>query len=246
MIDPCLNTKLMNVASERDTGLRASRVSLSIPGSLPQHFTSRRGVGYFRLRILYGTPSHEYLCVPMCPSSRTSLAGRIRYSFGGIPSSSVMDIFSLPRVVRNDIYQGVLALGHPIYLFQYTGSSAVAIFAPDRPVHWLALLYTNQKVYSEARAVLYGLNHFGFVDTARCQASLVQCFLQRIGPVNAGHLSHVSINFPVVEGLGRVESHGEDSGLGKDDVLSLHLLLEECTNLTTLEMRLYGEKTPRI
>ena len=73
------------------------------------------------------------------------------------------------------------------------------------------------------------------------QASLAQSFLQRIGPVNASHLSYVSINFPVVEGLRDVQSHGEHSALEKDDFLSLQLLLDKCTNLMTLEMRLYGE-----
>ena len=49
---------------------------------------------------------------------------------GGCPhSSTAMDIFSLPRVTRDDIYRRALALGHPIYLFQEAGSSVVAIFA---------------------------------------------------------------------------------------------------------------------
>ena len=158
-----------------------------------------------------------------------------------IHASIAMDIFSLPRVARDDIYRRVLTLGHPIYLFQETGSSVVAIFAPDRPVYWLALLHTNQKVYHEARTILYRLNHFSFMDTTQRQATLAQSFLQRIGPVNAGHLSHVSINFPVVESLRAVQSDGKHSALGKDDLLSLQLLLEKCMSLMTLELRLYGE-----
>lgn len=36
------------------------------------------------------------------------------------------------------------------------------------------------------------------VDTTRSQANLLQSFLDLIGSVNAGYLSHICINFPVV------------------------------------------------
>jgi hypothetical protein len=75
--------------------------------------------------------------------------------------------FSLPREVRDDIYQRVLLVTHPLHFFQQTGSEVVEMFVPERPVRWLALLYTNREVREDASAVLYGLNHYTFMDTTR-------------------------------------------------------------------------------
>jgi hypothetical protein len=50
--------------------------------------------------------------------------------------------------------------------------------------------------------------------------------------VNAGHLSHISINFPAAE---RVEGQPGKIMLREGDLRSLRLLQEKCINLTTLE-----------
>jgi hypothetical protein len=42
------------------------------------------------------------------------------------------NIFGLPRKIRNDIYERVFYVPHPLYLFQDTGSR-VETFAPERP-----------------------------------------------------------------------------------------------------------------
>lgn len=150
-------------------------------------------------------------------------------------ASSVINLFRLPRIVRDTIYRRVLAVRHPIYLFQETVSSVVEAFAPGKPRRWLALLHTNRTIYDEAKIILYGLNHFSFIDTVQNQGGLIHSFLERIGPANAGYLSHITINFPALE------RHGGEFTFGDDDLRSLQLLREHCTGLKTLEMRLYGQ-----
>jgi len=49
-------------------------------------------------------------------------------------SSSTIDFFGLPATARDRIYEIVLAIRHPIYLFE-DSSSRVETFAPDRPLH---------------------------------------------------------------------------------------------------------------
>lgn len=144
-------------------------------------------------------------------------------------ASPANSLLGLPRAVRTEIYQRVLAVGHPLYLFQDTGCRRVDVFAPDRPAQWLALLLTNRQVSVEARAVLYGCNHFILVDTTRHQARLLRSFLDCIGAVNAGHVSHMSLNFPDVD-----NAEGQPM-LGEDDLGSLKLLQARCGNLATLE-----------
>jgi hypothetical protein len=147
-------------------------------------------------------------------------------------ASPLFNFLSLPRNARNDIYRRVLFVAHPLYLFQETGSEVVEIFAPERPARWLALLYTNRQVREEASEVLYGSNNFTFMDTTRHQANLLQSFLNCIGPVNAGHLSHICINLPVAES---VEGQPGEILLREDDLRSLKILQEKCNKLTTLE-----------
>jgi hypothetical protein len=149
----------------------------------------------------------------------------------------------LPGDIRNDIYKRVLVVAHPLFLFQDTGSQVVETFAPERPVRWLALLYTNRQVHDETSAVLYGLNHFTFMDTTQHQGGLLQSFLNCIGSVNAGLLSHLCINFPVAES---VEGQPGKVTLREDDLYSLKLLQEKCTNLTTLETLVHSRNSGRL
>jgi len=150
--------------------------------------------------------------------------------------SAAINFFSLPGKARDNIYKRVLIVAHPLYLFQDPGSR-VETFAPERPFRWLALLYTNRQMKSEAGAVLYGMSNFTFLDTTRQQVGLLQAFLNCIGPVNASLLSHLCINFPVIEG-----QPGE-SKLREDSLQSLKLLQEKCINLTTLETHFYSNNS---
>ncbi|KAK3938230.1 hypothetical protein QBC46DRAFT_318122 [Diplogelasinospora grovesii] len=145
----------------------------------------------------------------------------------------------LPKGIRQDIYKRVLVVAHPIYLFQ-DGGSRVETFAPDRPTRWLALLYVNQQVRGEARAVLYGMNRFNLVDTRQQEVGLLRSFLNCIGFVNADLLSHLSISFPVAE---RMEDQPGEVKIREDGLQSLRLLQEKCTNLTTLEMFIHSKNS---
>lgn len=55
--------------------------------------------------------------------------------------------------------------------------------------------------------------------------------------MNAEHLSHICINFPVVE---RVNEQAGEAILREGDLRSLKLLQEKCTNLTTLKALVHG------
>jgi len=146
-------------------------------------------------------------------------------------SSSPTKFLDLPSLVREKIYEKVLVVLHPVYLFQEPGSSVDA-FAPDKPPRWLALLHTNRQISVEAGAVLYRVNHFELVDITRPQIGVLRSFLDCIGSVNAASLSYLCISFPLVESI------DEEPGklrLKEDSLQCLKVLQEKCTNLSTLE-----------
>lgn len=157
-----------------------------------------------------------------------------------IESSKESRLFSLPRKVRKDIYRRVLVVAHPLYLFTEGTSHKIELFAPERPVRWLALLYANRQLYAEASATLYGSHQFVLVDTTRSQANLLQSFLDLIGSVNAGHLSHMCINFPVAESVG---CEAGEVTLREDDLRGLKLLQMKCCNLTTLKTFVHSQNS---
>jgi hypothetical protein len=178
------------------------------------------------------------------PNSETvGGGGGVGVAFSQQTNSVPINLFSLPVDIRNNIYRRVLIVPHPLYLFQDTGSQVVETFAPDKPSRWLALLYTNRQIHDEARAVLYGSNHFTFMDTTQQQGGLLQSFLSCIGSVNAGLLSHLCINFPVAES---VDGQPGQVMLREDDLYSLKLLQEKCAKLTTLETLLYSRNSRRL
>lgn len=146
-------------------------------------------------------------------------------------SSATVNFLDLPIEVRNRIYEIVLVILHPLYLFQEPGSP-VETFAPDRPLQWLALLHTNRQIYVEASAVLYAINHFHFVDITQRQVGVLRSFLDCIGYVNAASLSHLCINFPIAESI---DDQPGKVRLRDDSLESLKLLQDKCTNLSTLE-----------
>ncbi|KAH8695690.1 hypothetical protein BGW36DRAFT_299234 [Talaromyces proteolyticus] len=147
-------------------------------------------------------------------------------------ASAFVGFLGLPIEIRNNIYKQVLVVPHPLYIFQDSGSR-VEMFAPEIPCRWLALLYTNKQISDEARAVLYGNNHFTLMETTN---HLLESFLVRIGHVNASLLSHLCINFPTIERIGQL---GEIRPT-EDSLRSLQLLQQECTNLKALEALIYS------
>lgn len=154
------------------------------------------------------------------------------------PTKSAYDgLFSLPVELRHTIYKEVLAVQHPLFLFQDPGCP-IETFTPERPHRWLALLYTNRKVSMEARAVLYGANDFVLEDVSQRQGSLLDSFLTCIGPVNAGFLSRLRVNFPIIESI---DDFSDDIRIREDGLQSLRLLQDRCTNLKILETLVYGQ-----
>lgn len=155
------------------------------------------------------------------------------------PVTDATSFSDLPGRIRHDIYKRVLVVAHPIYLFQDKGSR-IETFAPEIPIRWLALLYSNRQIYDEARAVLYGLNRFVLVDMTPQQVDLLQSFLSCIRSVNANLLSHLCINFPVAE---HMEDQPGEIQIREDSIQSLKLLRERCTNLTTLETFIHSKNS---
>jgi hypothetical protein len=164
------------------------------------------------------------------PPPETGLRSEETVSEG--TSSVPTSFFRLPADVRNNIYRRMLVVAHPLFLFRDNGSEVVETFGPDTSLQWFALLYVNRQVRDEASAVLYGSNHFHFMDKTQHQGDLIQSFLNCIGSVNAGLLTNLCINFPVAEG---VEGQLGKVMLREDDLHSLKLLEEKCTHLMTLE-----------
>ncbi|KAL2812449.1 hypothetical protein BDW59DRAFT_155283 [Aspergillus cavernicola] len=154
-------------------------------------------------------------------------------------TSASVNFFSLPIAIRNHIYKRVLAVPHPLYLFQDTGSR-VEVFAPERPRQWLALLYTNRQISDDARAILYAVNKFTVEEVGPSQhpGNLLKSFLDCIGSVNAGFLSHLCITFPALE---RVEGRSGEIRLAEGGFQNLQRLQKECCKLRTLETLVYGK-----
>lgn len=157
------------------------------------------------------------------------------------PSLATSDLFSLPLTVRRQIYRSVLTVRHPLYVFQ-DGGSHPDVFAPEKPHHWLALFWTDRHIYAEARVVLYESNRFVFVDTTPSQLTLIRSFIASIGSANARQLSHLTINFPVVQ---RLSTTGKVV-LRDDGQKTLDLLRENCVNLKTLEAQVQSDNADNL
>ncbi|RSL73988.1 hypothetical protein CEP53_000603 [Fusarium sp. AF-6] len=155
------------------------------------------------------------------------------------PSQQQLDFWTYLGTVRDGIYKHVLTVEHPVHLFQDFGPRVEA-FAPDKPKRWIALLYTNRQISSEAKAVLYANNNFHLMDNPQKHSALLQSFLGRIGSPNANSLSRLCIGFPVTE---KTQGQPHSVTIRQDSLQSLALVREQCTALKTLEMQLYKENS---
>lgn len=180
-------------------------------------------------------------------SSTSTRAGSAPRSTSDTGQSNIL---RLPREVRDNIYRMVFYVAHPLYLFQDTDSQ-IEVFGPERPPQWLALLHVNRQIHAEAAESLFGTVHFVLLDEKRAQGCLLKAFLTRIGPANSASLSHLSMDFPNLEGT------MEELKMRDDSLQRFQSLQESCTNLTTLEIsfsarhsrdlnRLAGESLPLI
>lgn len=150
----------------------------------------------------------------------------------------------LPELARTKIYEKTLGVPHPVYLYLGPGSS-VQTFAPDAPSQWLALLRTNRRVSAEASEVFYRVNHFELLDINRPQITVLQPFLDHIGPANAASISYLCVSFPTMVDTdipphppppgGEGEEVGGGMELSGEDLQVLELLESKCSSLETLE-----------
>ncbi|KAI7326164.1 hypothetical protein KC326_g350 [Hortaea werneckii] len=152
----------------------------------------------------------------------------------GRPHNTTIGFFDLPDDARKKMYEGVLKLTHPIFLFQ-DGDTRVETFAPDRPPHWLALLHTSHQMHQEAAAILYSTNVYTMLDADGQGSKLIQGFLRCIGSGHAKTLSHLCITFPTIQrNLGGFQ-------LGPDGAKMIELIRAECSKLEILETHLAGK-----
>lgn len=145
--------------------------------------------------------------------------------------------FRLPVEIRDEIYKLILAVPHPLFIFQDPGTQ-IECFAPGRPYRWRSLLYTNRRLSNEARAALFRVNSFSLMATPQHPTRLLSSFLDCIGSVNAGLLCHLILCFPGTEII------GHDGFRVREDSLQIFQLLQQkCTSLKILEIFIYDESS---
>lgn len=137
----------------------------------------------------------------------------------GMPSN----FFSLPRELRNQIYELVLLHPEDIDPTSRYGQS-----------HGLTpgLLRVNKAFHCEASAMLYAQNRFDFDSEIR---GTVAQFLGQIGQANAGSMQHIIIEFPRFQNLKSGDVSLDDDGFG-----ILTDIQNSCINLSTLTTSLYS------
>lgn len=145
-----------------------------------------------------------------------------------LPNVLMKSLSDLPDLILRQIFEYLLIVGHPLYLFRGNGDS-VEVFAPDKPRQWLALLYTSWQMNEEASAVVYGCNTYNLLDATRDQSNLLRSFLNCIGPANANKLSRICTDFPVIEGVSGAYK------LRSGDLQVMKLLQEKCKSIKVLE-----------
>lgn len=94
------------------------------------------------------------------------------------------DFFSLPRELRDRIYE--LVLLHQELIDPWVDYDRRQKLTPE-------LLQVNRAIHREASLLLYAQNYFGFtMGTSEDVAS----FLRQIGRNNADHIRHICVGFP--------------------------------------------------
>ncbi|KAI4277007.1 MAG: hypothetical protein L6R38_005521 [Xanthoria sp. 2 TBL-2021] len=129
------------------------------------------------------------------------------------------NFFSLPREIRDQIYELVLLDQEPIVpWFYYNGRHKLT----------LALLRANKTVHHETSSLLYARNRF---DLTIGTPENVASFFARIGRKNADHIRHIYVDFPRFLRVepDNVTLYDESAGI-------LANIQSSCVNLTTLTM----------
>lgn len=130
------------------------------------------------------------------------------------------NFFSLPRELRDQIYELVLLQQEPV-----DPGDRLQNLTPG-------LLRANKAVHLEASSLFYAQNRFDF--TTMNTSEEVASFLGQIGRKNADHNRHISIDFP------SLFLKSVDATLVDDSIGILANIQSGCANLSTLTTCLYG------
>ena len=132
------------------------------------------------------------------------------------------ELLSLPRELRNQIYELVLLHPQPIEPFSHYGWQQHSL---------LGLLSVNKMVHREASSIFYGQNRFDlFYVTCETLAS----FWGQIGRNNADCIRHIYIRFP------DVCFDSEDVSIKENSIDILANIQSSCANLSTLKIPLFS------
>lgn len=143
-----------------------------------------------------------------------------RTDFSSLTNTNMSsNFFSLPRELRDQIYEQVLLYHDPI-----------DPWGPPQPLN-LGLLHVNKTIYHEASPLFYAQNRFNFHS---CTPERVALFLEQIGPKNADLIRYIYVRFPEFLRLDPGEVTLKD-----DSVRILANIQSGCANWSTLRTSLY-------
>lgn len=139
-------------------------------------------------------------------------------------SDMLSNFFSLPREIRDQIYE--LVLLHQERIDPWVDGNRRQNLTPE-------LLRANKAVHREASSLLYAQNRFDL--TAMDTPEDVASFLGQIGRNNADHIRHICVEFPTFLCL-----EPGDVTLEDDSVGILANIQSGCANLRTLTTSLHS------
>ncbi|RYP78044.1 hypothetical protein DL769_003261 [Monosporascus sp. CRB-8-3] len=164
-------------------------------------------------------------------------------------------LFNLPPEIRNQIYDELLVVSHPLYLSPTPlwDTRAVCLYGWQDPTCtpglrlWPAILRVSRAVHREAAWRLYAANCFSLQRTNPYfdivfpfdVGDFFASFLGVIGPRNAGHLRRVRIPFPRLGSPSPPRGTGEaERGFFLEDQsrLLLETFAARCPELRVLEV----------
>ncbi len=134
------------------------------------------------------------------------------------------NLFSLPRELRDQIYEPVLL--HQELIDPWVDHNRRQKLTPG-------LLRANKTVHREASSLFYAQNRFDFTMGT---PEDISSFLGQIGRNNADYIRHICVEFPKFLYL----DHGEVT-LEDDSVGILANIQSGCANLSTLTTSLYSK-----
>ena len=136
------------------------------------------------------------------------------------------NFFSLPREIRDQIYELVLLQQDPI---DYRKDRDIWCIRPQLTPE---LLRVNKTIHREASSMFYSQNHFDLTAGTPEQVAL---FFTQIGKKNANFIQHVLVKFPEI-----LCGEPDEVILDNDDIGILAKIQSSCANVTTLTISPYS------